>query len=56
MFRSEQEAVKHFKSNKHMEKVGQYAVWLSSEAAVLAGTAEPNPPPHRGFYCEVLEN
>ena len=56
LFRNEAEALKHFNSNKHSAKVQIYNEWLASEAAVLAGTAAPNPPPHRGYYCEVRDN
>ena len=55
LFRSETETSKHFSSSKHSAKVQIYNELLRSEAAVLAGLAQPNPPPHRGYYCEVCE-
>ena len=55
LFRSEAEAVKHFRGSKHAGKVDLYHSLLASEAAVLAGTAQPAPPPHRGYYCELCE-
>ena len=55
LFRSQAEMMKHLRSSKHSGKVDVYHELLQSEAAVLAGTAQPNPPPHRGFYCELCE-
>lgn len=55
LFRSEAEATKHWKGSKHAGKVDIYHSLLASEAAVLAGTAQPAPPPHRGYYCELCE-
>jgi len=55
LFRSQAEALKHWKGSKHSGKVSVYHSLLASEAAVLAGTAQPNPPPHRGYYCELCE-
>ena len=56
VFRSEQEAARHWQSAKHEAKMKIYHELLASEAAVLAGTAAPNPPPHRGYYCEVIQS
>jgi len=55
LFRCQADIMKHFRSSKHAGKVEVYHELLASEAAVLAGTAQPNPPPHRGFYCELCE-
>lgn len=55
LFRSEASVTKHFRGSKHAGKVDLYHSLLASEAAVLAGTAQPAPPPHRGYYCELCE-
>ena len=55
LFRSQADMMKHLRGSKHAGKVDVYHELLASEAAVLAGTAQPNPPPHRGFYCELCE-
>jgi len=55
MDRYEKKVKKHFRSAKHMGKLQTYNEQMASEAAVLSGSAEANPPPHRGFFCEVCE-
>ena len=55
LFRSEASVTKHWRGSKHAGKVELYHSLLASEAAVLAGTAQPAPPPHRGYYCELCE-